>query len=343
MLLLGPVLHAGLSFMQFPLGESWEYKHKETALFFDAMVLFIHLFRVPIFFVLAGFFMETNISLKPLKVILKKKLIRIGLPLIFGVLLLFPIVDFGMAYSNNLAFSIQDYRNLWRISHYNTMHLWFLYYLLFFYLAHLILSTQMSVIRKEINHLKYANLWIILLFFILLGLSLLSFVNPKSFDGDYSFLPNLGTVLYFLSFYILGIILFHINDFFVGVKKHYIRYLTLGSILFSILLFSRSTAQIDANFTFFENLFFISAVYVFIIGFLGLFSKIFTKKNKQVQYLSKSSYFIYVVHLPILVWLLSLLSKYQLEIYSMFSAVLVLTLFFSYGLYELIRLFRKKN
>lgn len=342
MLLLGPVLHAGLSFMHYPLGNSWMYKHKETALFFDALILFIHIFRVPVFFVLAGFFMEMNLTSKPTRVILKKKLIRIGLPLVLGVLLLFPIVEFGMIRLSNHNFSMQDYWEYWRVSNYNTMHLWFLYYLMFFYLTHLFVNPFLIKIKENLSRIPQFRFLVILFFIVLMSWLLLNFINPKSFDGDYSLLPNIGSILYFLSFYLLGFILFHIKNFFAEVQKSYLIYLTVGMILFSLLLYSRSTAQDEDNLSYFENFFFVGAAYSFVLGFIGLTSKVFKKKSELVQYIAKSSYFVYVIHLPILVWELSIISLMKIGVGMMFVFLLACTLLVSYGLYFVIEKFKQK-
>jgi uncharacterized protein (DUF433 family) len=56
MMLLGLVLHSAVSFCTLPLGRAWAYKDASTHVLFDVLVLFIHVFRMPLFFLMAGFF-----------------------------------------------------------------------------------------------------------------------------------------------------------------------------------------------------------------------------------------------------------------------------------------------
>src|SRR5688572_10278032 len=56
MMRLGLVLHSAVSYVVFPLGPAWPYKDPNTSTLFDILVFVIHLFRMPVFFVAAGFF-----------------------------------------------------------------------------------------------------------------------------------------------------------------------------------------------------------------------------------------------------------------------------------------------
>ena len=56
MMMLGLVFHSAISFAVTPLGDTWPYKDASTSRFFDLVVLFIHVFRMPTFFAVAGFF-----------------------------------------------------------------------------------------------------------------------------------------------------------------------------------------------------------------------------------------------------------------------------------------------
>lgn len=55
-MLLGLVFHSAASFAAAPLGLGWKYKDSETSIVFDVFVFLIHVFRMPIFFIIAGFF-----------------------------------------------------------------------------------------------------------------------------------------------------------------------------------------------------------------------------------------------------------------------------------------------
>src|SRR3989442_15081043 len=54
-MLLGIVLHGAIPYMATP-GISWPFKDPNTHRLFDVLVILIHMFRMPVFFVMAGFF-----------------------------------------------------------------------------------------------------------------------------------------------------------------------------------------------------------------------------------------------------------------------------------------------
>jgi hypothetical protein len=62
MMLLGLVLHSTVSFVTTPRA-GWPYHDASTSVLFDIVVLFIHVFRMPLFFLMAGFFTACSTNL----------------------------------------------------------------------------------------------------------------------------------------------------------------------------------------------------------------------------------------------------------------------------------------
>jgi hypothetical protein len=56
MMLLGIVLHAGLSYSHMPRAPIWPFKDASSSVFCDAIMMASGLFRMPVFFLVAGFF-----------------------------------------------------------------------------------------------------------------------------------------------------------------------------------------------------------------------------------------------------------------------------------------------
>src|SRR6185295_19682311 len=56
MMLLGLVLHSAASYVTITLHEAWPFQDRARSGAFDLLVFTIHLFRMPTFFVMAGFF-----------------------------------------------------------------------------------------------------------------------------------------------------------------------------------------------------------------------------------------------------------------------------------------------
>ncbi len=115
------------------------------------IAFFIFQFRMPLFYMLAGFFASLVIERKGLKFIICDRLKRIGIPLVVGIIFLMPLIEtfwcVNTAYENHFldmtawerfthiifwgAFSNKDVPFLLPL-----MHLWFIYIILFFYFFH---------------------------------------------------------------------------------------------------------------------------------------------------------------------------------------------------------------
>ena len=84
MVLLGLVLHTAINYITFPTDGTWPYKDAQTSPVFDILVAFIHTFRMPTFFVIAGFFAAFQYDTRGPSSLYHNRLKRIGLPLVCG-------------------------------------------------------------------------------------------------------------------------------------------------------------------------------------------------------------------------------------------------------------------
>jgi peptidoglycan/LPS O-acetylase OafA/YrhL len=88
-MLLGIALHAGLSFATFPWIVQDSRQNEAFTRFFQA----IHGFRMPLFFLVSGFFTAMLWRLRGLRSLLKQRALRILLPLVLGGLTIIPAVN----------------------------------------------------------------------------------------------------------------------------------------------------------------------------------------------------------------------------------------------------------
>jgi peptidoglycan/LPS O-acetylase OafA/YrhL len=87
-MLLGIVLHAALSFMDIP----WPVRDESRAPEFAFVVSAIHGFRMPLFFLLSGFFTAMLWRKRGLGGLLKQRAMRIALPLALGCVTIVPVM-----------------------------------------------------------------------------------------------------------------------------------------------------------------------------------------------------------------------------------------------------------
>ena len=93
MMLLGLVLHAASSYSSKSEWGTWRSKDPDNNFPFLVLVEYIHAFRMPVFFVAAGFFGALLFYKKGPKALLKNRWQRIVLPFIAGVLIIWPLVQ----------------------------------------------------------------------------------------------------------------------------------------------------------------------------------------------------------------------------------------------------------
>ena len=140
-LLLGVVYHATISFIPSPV-KIWivEDSHRSTAL---ALLFFIiHVFRMTTFFLIAGIFAHMSFHRRGAKGFIQDRLKRIALPLLLGWPLVFAaILAVG-------AWAATPPRPWPTFPKFPLTHLWFLYVLLEFYIAVLVLRAGVVMVDK---------------------------------------------------------------------------------------------------------------------------------------------------------------------------------------------------
>jgi hypothetical protein len=120
------VLHGSMTYMAYA-PPWWYVVDPENSLFFTALVLLID---VPIMFILffvAGYFALPSLMKRGSKMYLKDKFIRIGLPWIFGVLLLAPPTAYMIYFSRNVPVTFIQFwsTDFWGLMYQQSVY-WFL-------------------------------------------------------------------------------------------------------------------------------------------------------------------------------------------------------------------------
>tara|TARA_B100000900_G_scaffold392125_1_gene387336 strand:- start:443 stop:1003 length:561 start_codon:yes stop_codon:yes gene_type:complete len=140
-------------------------------------------------------------------------------------------------------------------------------------------------------------------------------------DASTSFIPNPHTFIFHLFFYLFGWMVF--------ISKRWIEIFSKSGwqeIIISTLLFSFLFIEYERFDSSLIILIHSLAVWGFCFGFLGLFIKHINKQNLLLRYISDSSYWIYLLHLPLTLFLPGLLVNYLLPIGLKFSIVVLITL-----------------
>lgn len=313
---LGIVIHVSMNHM---VGENLiPWRDTQTGPLADLVLIFIHTFRMPLFFILGGFFVALLIQKYGSKAMLKNRMQRLATPfMIFWPILLISTTILGMMF---LSKATHGYISIDpglrpenpKLPTINTIHLWFLYCLFIFCLlaavAQLFLE-RISVIRKQKMGEKLANLACSGWGSIILTLPLVAIGSVYEFGiltPSCSLIPNIFELTHHGLYFIFGWLLFNYSH---KLMEHYQRYCwhytIAGAFMFMAVLITMGMIEQDKLAPEYQRV--AIAFNYNIIGWLwsfaiiGIFTRYLDNRNGVLRYLADSSYWVYLTHLP---WIL---------------------------------------
>ena len=249
-MLLGIVIHVSIFFMddQFPLVLGERYTDPVNRL----VVEFIHLFRMQLFILLAGFFAQLVMDRKGLSHLVRDRLKRIVLPFIIGVILFIPFHNLVFGYlgmpgpyrtvMGDLSFS-EHFKTLFLWGAFTDKpalpvigfwHFWFLYYLIILYTVHYF----GLMILKSFFDLKKRTVFDRLLRYSLSNKRGVFFLGVLCFPIHYSlidpiFPPNqfnfdCNNIGYYLVYYLAGVLIYRNRDLLEKLSTNCYFFLAIG-------------------------------------------------------------------------------------------------------------------
>ena len=236
-MILGVVLHACMFYVE-GIGSSLGYemtgKVPPTSWLIGNLFFFIHVWRMPFFFLLAGFFTRLMIKKRGIRKLLKNRFIRIFIPLIIGMVI-YNVLGFDKLTSGNMH------------------HLWFLRDLFLMYL----IASLISYINRKTGFLTQLLSQIDGLFSSpkkILWLTVL--ILPMSFGGKiFGIFNNILTIIFLPPgpFFSFGLLFFFIGWFIhrnpqllTALSKYWKIYLSVGIVFFVVMT---SFLTISGNFS----------------------------------------------------------------------------------------------
>jgi hypothetical protein len=150
-LLLGIVFHTTLSFLPAP-NRIWIVQDSHPSITLAVLSFAIHVFRMTTFFLIAGFFAHMNYHRRGARVFIKDRLLRIALPLVVGWPIVFAVMGLVVFWAANFPNGgpvpgAPGWPPM--LPRFPLTHLWFLYVLLEFYAVTLVLHTGMAWLDKS--------------------------------------------------------------------------------------------------------------------------------------------------------------------------------------------------
>jgi glucan biosynthesis protein C len=140
-------------------------------------------------------------------------------------------------------------------------------------------------------------------------------------------------------FFLFGWQLFPHRDALSRFRVHATRRVTLGLVFFAVHLGGFVLLHRNPETRAWAHPFTVASgalvTWLFLFGFIGLFERHFTEPNRVGRYLSEASYWLYLVHLPIVAWISGLLGLVQLPALVKYILVLGTTVVVGLLLYDL--------
>ena len=320
MMLLGVVLHSAEFYITspppamagLPLDPNGSYV-------FDLVFHFIHSFRMPLFFVLAGFFAALLVEKRGLAATYKDRAQRIVAPMLVGSVTIVPVclilmldlmvfVRFGtMAIIPDRALVQQIGRELVAqglpAAEPTILHLWFLLYLCYFYLAMPVI--RWAVERTAPGSAKVAAFLVSPLALVALSVftaaTLWPYRGGQVHEGFFFLKPHLPSIAYYGSFFAFGY-LFHAHRKVLEAFKRWAPGCSwAAAVLFPLSLWlSHQENHAVGNITGYHLAAVVAhafCTWTLIYAFTGWMLRLFDRESPWILYISQSAYWVYLVHM----------------------------------------------
>lgn len=348
MMLLGVWLHGSSAYVTLPVHDFWPYQDRATTALLNPPWLVIHAFRIPLFFVVAGFFARLLWERSGPGGFIRHRARRILLPLGLAWLVLYAPIASGFVYAQHLEGggamqAAWDHVRSGRIlEHLDPSHLWFLYFLVYFYAAVVVLARGVPLVlspeaREWIEgrfRMALSSRWRPILFAVPTCVAL-NFLPNGILDRGAGFAVEPRVLVAYGIFFAFGWLLYRQSDLLPGLRRH-----AWIQVVAALLLLPPGAAVAMAHFrhpnlaNHVETIVIGAlAVWLLIFGVLGLFLRYLDGPSPAVRYVSDASYWVYLVHMPLMIWMQAVLAPTPwpaLEKFLLLLAVTVPILFLSY-------------
>jgi len=311
MMLLGLVLHSAVFTATYARVRT-EFGEGILYLIYD----FIHTFRMPAFFLISGFFSALLYEKYGAGGLLSNRTKRVLLPLLIFwplVVIAFQLI-FALSTGGSVVPAEQNFVEFY--------HLWFLSYLMYLNLITVLLVKMLPMIFAKQLKILNTKLFQVLLF---ISATLLLAAIPYTLEDDGTLktasavAPDNSMIAFYLIIFLLGWFSHQNQTMLATFKQYFYIFLFIGALGYFAHLATSEQLDYDYRVVYFASSLSLS------FAILGIMMILVTGHNRVVSYFSRASYWIYIVHLPMVFLFLTLLDSLNLDILGRFLIVLTLT------------------
>lgn len=321
MMMLGIVLHAAMLYLVEPPPTMPIPTDRNNAVVFDLIFHFIHSFRMPTFFVLAGFFTSLLVEKRGIRGTYADRARRVLAPLAAGIFTIVPLtfllwLDFMLSARFGTQDILPDRQAMIALSEEMAAkgaptglpgfgHLWFLYYLCFFYFLIPLCRflVRCSAAFEEQVKRGLTSPFLLLAFALYTAATLWPFHGGQLHEGFIMLKPHPPSLVYYGSFFVLGYLFHTHRDFLHALKQRVDLWAALALVLFPLALYAAHLDNGARGASFGLHLFAVLAnglcTWTLIYLFIGSALRFFDRESPWILYVSQSSYWVFLVHMPL--------------------------------------------
>jgi peptidoglycan/LPS O-acetylase OafA/YrhL len=316
MMMLGVALHAAVAYMQTPLGELWGYQDAQSLGGLDVFVAFVHTFRMPVFFALAGFFAALLYRRRGVRRMLRNRAQRVLGPLVIGWFVLFPLTVGGFAFAQSggtadaVPAAVRYVTSLEVLAQLQLLHLWFLSDLLIYYAVALVICGLVGLLLPVTRRRLSAGIsWLLQRWYapIVLAVPTVLTLAPMQsglLETPGTFNRPIATLAAHGVFFGFGWLLYHQRALLPTLAVRGWGWTLGGCVLFPV--HALAVVRLGEQPSGVAHVVAIASLavmaWLFVFGLTGLCLRYFAQPSPLRRYLADASYWFYLVHLPLVAW-----------------------------------------
>jgi len=330
-----------------PVG-SWYYHEGQPGMIENIFYVFFlaicQSFFMGFFFLISGYFTPGSYDRKGSWEFFKDRLLRLGIPLIFYIIFIDPLIEYALLLSEGFTGSFQAYLALY-VDSYNDLGsgpLWFAEALLIFAFVYVLWRLRIKSTDKVT---KFPGNFPIAFFALILGL--ITFTVRIWLPMGWNFVILNFQIPYFpqyIAMFIVGLTAFR-GDWFLQIPEKTGK-LWFRIVIILLILFALFPALSDDPTRFFGGFYWQALLYALweqlfgvavIITLTVLFRKQYNRQGRFAKEMSASAYSVYIFHAPILVLLALILQSIVMDPLLKFTLVAPFAVFLCFVVGNYIR------
>jgi glucans biosynthesis protein C len=356
MLILGVCFHAALSFL--PGQQLWIVADTSRSLELSGLFFVLHIFRMTVFFLIAGFFGRMLLERRGVGGFIKNRLVRIGVPLVSAWPIVFAsivavLIWMAIRASGGAPLTGEPPPSPFTVQAFPLTHLWFLYVLLFFYAGALVLHGLVSAIDRHgafrtrvLDPVVRAIAGPFAPMLLAIPLTAALYFSPHWLmwfgvpTPDTGIVPNTTALIAYGMAFGFGWLVHRQIGILQDWAKHGAANLGLGIFGAWLCLAMAGVAPTltpaaPSFDTFLYAVCYALSTWGFTLGFIGIAVRLLSGHSPFRRYIADASYWIYIVHLPIVLVLQAVVAPLAWPWFAKYPLILAVAFAIMLASYQL--------